>query len=190
MQEGSTPPEWDATNRILGVGLPKASVAVVNLSSYLSAGDLSIMALWGWIRELYESDETFWMTEAGADLQVPRTSDLLALLTRLVTEGGHEMITPARTLTLVHAVQQPIGRPTFQPNFRVRTEKLLYADYGMADSGFACGGVARRDADPCEQHVQDRFAGNLDGGGGQPVSARPDQYDPKRSRRNNPTGRA
>jgi hypothetical protein len=113
MQEGSTPPEWDATNRILGVGLPKASVAVVNLSSYLSAGDLSIMALWGWIRELYESDETFWMTEAGADLQVPRTSDLLALLTRLVTEGGHEMITPARTLTLVHAVQQPIGRPTF-----------------------------------------------------------------------------
>jgi hypothetical protein len=113
LQEGSAAPEWDAANRILRLGLEKSSVAVVDLSSYLSASDLSIMAVWGWIRELFETDEAYWMTQAGADTMVPYTSDLLALLTRLVTEGGHEMITPSRTLTMVHAVQQPIGRPAF-----------------------------------------------------------------------------
>jgi hypothetical protein len=50
---------------------------------------------------------------AESGILVPTTGDLAALLTRLVLEGGHEMITPARTLTLVHAVQQPLGSPTF-----------------------------------------------------------------------------
>ncbi len=113
LQEGSAPPEWDPAPRMLRLGLEKSAVAVVELSSYLSASDLSIMALWGWIRELFESDEAYWMTQASADSMVPYTSDLLALLTRLVTEGGHEMISPSRTLTMVHAVQQPIGRPAF-----------------------------------------------------------------------------
>ncbi len=113
MQEGSAAPEWDSTNRFLHLGLEKASVAIVDLSSYLSASDLSIMALWGWIREHFESGEAYWMAQTNANSMVPYTSDLLALLTRLVTEGGHEMITPSRTLTMVHAVQQPIGRPAF-----------------------------------------------------------------------------
>jgi hypothetical protein len=113
LQEGSAPPEWDPAPRMLRLGLEKSAVAVVELSSYLSASDLSIMALWGWIRELFESDEAYWMTQASADSMVPYTSDLLALLTPLVTDGGHEMISPSRTLTMVHAVQQPIGRPAF-----------------------------------------------------------------------------
>ncbi|HLY43003.1 MAG TPA: hypothetical protein VKR52_17445 [Terracidiphilus sp.] len=113
LQEGSAPAEWDATNRLLHTGLAKASVAVVELSSYLTPSDLSIMAVWGWIREVFEVDENFLMTTSSADTLVPYTSDLLALLTRLVTEGGHDMITPSRTLTMVHAVQQPIGLPTF-----------------------------------------------------------------------------
>lgn len=113
LQEGSTPPEWDATNGALRLGLPKASVAVVDLSSYLSAADLELMALWGWIRELFEADAAYLMTQSNANFSVPYTSDVLALLTRLVTEGGHEMITPSRTLTMVHAVQQPIGQPAF-----------------------------------------------------------------------------
>ncbi len=113
LQEASAPPEWDAASRILRVGLDKASVAVVDLSSYLSPSDLSIMALWGWIRELFEFDEAYLMTQSSANTLVPYASDLLALLTRLVMEGGHEMITPSRTLTMVHAVQQPLGLPTF-----------------------------------------------------------------------------
>lgn len=113
MQEGSVPPEWDASMRTLRLGLMKSAVAVVDLSSYLLPQDLSIMALWGWIRELFEIDESSLMTAATANTMVPYTSDILALLTRLVTEGGHEMISPSRTLTLVHAVQQPLGLPTF-----------------------------------------------------------------------------
>ena len=113
MQEASQPPEWDPATRTLRLGLEKSSVAVVDLSSYLSPSDLSIMAVWGWIRELFESDEAYLMTTAGANSLVPYSSDILALLTRLVTEGGHEMITPSRTLTMVHAVQQPIGLPAF-----------------------------------------------------------------------------
>jgi hypothetical protein len=113
MQEGTAPPEWDAVNRTLNIGLEKASVAVVDLSCYVSASDLAIMAVWGWIRELFEAETLAQMTDSSANLEVPYTSDLLALLTRLVTEGGHEMITPSRTLTLVHATQQPLGLPTF-----------------------------------------------------------------------------
>jgi hypothetical protein len=48
-----------------------------------------------------------------ADTFLGATSNLIALMTRLGLEGGHDMITPARTLTLVHAVQQPLGRPQF-----------------------------------------------------------------------------
>lgn len=113
LQEGTAPPEWDDTNRALNVGLAKASVAVVDLSCYLTAADLAIMAVWGWIRELFEAVTLAEMTDPSANLDVPYTSDLLALLTRLATEGGHEMITPSRTLTLVHATQQPLGLPAF-----------------------------------------------------------------------------
>jgi hypothetical protein len=113
LQEGTTAPEWEAGSRALHVGLEKASVAVVDLSCYLSASDLAIMAVWGWIRELFEAQTLAAMTDPSAYLDVPFRGDLLALLTRLVTEGGHEMITPARTLTLVHATQQPLGLPTF-----------------------------------------------------------------------------
>jgi len=113
LHEGSAPPEWEGASRTLHVGLPKAGVAVVELSCYLTPADLTLMAMWTWIREVFEADETSLMGQSDANSLVPYTSDLLALLTRLVTEGGHGMITPARTLTMVHAVQQPIGFPAF-----------------------------------------------------------------------------
>lgn len=113
LHEGSVAPEWDGSSRILHVGLPKAGVGVVDLSCYMTPEDLTLMAVWGWIREVFEADETYLMTQSDANSLVPYTSDLLALLTRLVIEGGHGMITPARTITMVHAVQQPIGFPAF-----------------------------------------------------------------------------
>jgi hypothetical protein len=113
MKEGSATPAWDAANRVLTVTLQKAAVAAVALSSYVTPGDLSIMGVWGWIREYFEAQEAASMTNSSADITVNLTSDTLALLTRLALEGGHEMLTPSRTLTLVHAVQQPLGLPTF-----------------------------------------------------------------------------
>ena len=103
LDEGSGPPAFveNATERVLTVHLPKADVATVALSSYVTDRDtsqppriLSTMAIWSWIVDANPPD--------------------LDALKRLALEGGHWMITPPRTLTLVHAVQKPLIEPQFQ----------------------------------------------------------------------------
>jgi hypothetical protein len=111
--EGSQPPSWDAASRVLTVCLQKGTVVTVPLSSYLLPPDLDVMGVWGWLRELFEALETSAIRSTDADSELAPTSTDIAEVTRLVLEGGHEMMTPARTLTLVHAVQQPLGEPTF-----------------------------------------------------------------------------
>ncbi len=111
--EGNQPPAWDSTSRVLTVSLQKGGFVTVPLSSYLLPPDLDVMGVWGWLRELFEASEMSAMQSSDADSQLTTTSTDIAEVTRLVLEGGHEMITPARTLTLVHAVQQPLGEPTF-----------------------------------------------------------------------------
>jgi hypothetical protein len=111
--DGTATPSWDDAHRLLVVSLPKATVATVELSSYVGDGDLELMGVWGWLRELFEAGELAAVQSPTADLGVTATSDFIALLTRLVREGGHALITPSKSLTLVHAVQQPVGRPTF-----------------------------------------------------------------------------
>jgi hypothetical protein len=113
IEEGSGAPNWDAALRTLTVSLPKATEAEVPLSSFITEPQLELMGVWGWIREIAEAAESSAMLNPSAGSAVPFTSDLFALLTRLVLEGGHELITPSRTLTLVHAVQQPLGEPAF-----------------------------------------------------------------------------
>ncbi|HWE50181.1 MAG TPA: hypothetical protein VG273_10350 [Bryobacteraceae bacterium] len=109
--EGTGLPAWDAAARVLTVHLQKGTMVTVPLSSYLLPPDLDIMGVWGWLRELFEALETSSVGSANADLSLSATSTDVAEVTRLVLEGGHEMITPQRTLTLVHAVQQPLGEP-------------------------------------------------------------------------------
>ena len=48
-----------------------------------------------------------------AHLLPERPVDLIAHVLQRAVEGGHWMINPPTLLTLVHAVQQPIGRPAF-----------------------------------------------------------------------------
>ncbi len=103
LDEGSGPPAFveSATERVLTVHLPKATIATVALSSYLTddatsrpTSMLSTMKIWSWI------------TEANP----PNLSTLRAL----ALQGSHWMLTPPRILTLVHAVQQPLIEPQFQ----------------------------------------------------------------------------
>ncbi|HSY34590.1 MAG TPA: hypothetical protein VK814_02455 [Acidobacteriaceae bacterium] len=110
--EGNALPQWDATNRVLTVSLQKASLVTVPLSCYLKPADLAMMGVWGWLREFFEALELSAL-QTGGDYQFTQTSDNIAQITRLVLEGGYPMITPPQTLTLVHAVQQPLGEPTF-----------------------------------------------------------------------------
>jgi hypothetical protein len=99
LDEGSAPPTFveNDAERVLTVHLPKAEVVNVQLSCYLTDEDsshpprmLSTMKIWSWIEE-----------------SAPE-------LRQLAVDGGHWMLTPPRTLTLVHAVQQPLIEPQFQ----------------------------------------------------------------------------
>lgn len=109
--EKSAPPVWDATERVLTVFLAKGETAVVPLSSYMERDDLALMGVWQWLREYIER-----VTIAKPPRQSLRPGgpdDEIAHILQRVVEGGHWMLTPPRLLTLVHAVQKPIGRPEF-----------------------------------------------------------------------------
>jgi hypothetical protein len=111
LADGSQSPTWDPKGRVLTVFLPKASSFLVPLSSYLLPDDLKLMGVWQWLREaidlyaLISPD----IPPLDPDLDAERVQHLL----QRAVEGGHWMITPPRILTLVHAVQQPIGHPAF-----------------------------------------------------------------------------
>jgi hypothetical protein len=111
--EGGGQPVWDPATRVLHVYLPKAEMTEVPLSCYLNEGELSLMGIWDWMRQFIEAEETYAMQNTGAGEAVPLGADAFALLTRWVLEGGHPMLTPSLQLMMVHAVQQPIGRPEF-----------------------------------------------------------------------------
>ncbi|PWT85161.1 MAG: hypothetical protein C5B56_14465 [Proteobacteria bacterium] len=113
LMEGNQQPSWDASSRVLTVYLPKSYVVQVPLSCWLLPPDLDAMGVWGWLRELFEAQKAADVQSFFANATFTRGSFDVAQVTRLVLEGGHEMVTPARTLTLVHAVQQPLGEPDF-----------------------------------------------------------------------------
>jgi hypothetical protein len=81
--------EWDDDARVLTVRLEKGEVRTVRLSSYLEHRDLGLLGVWRW-------------AEGSPD------DDALA---RSAVEGAHWMLTPFRTLVLVHAVKRPLCAP-------------------------------------------------------------------------------
>ena len=82
---------WDDSDRVLTVLLGKGETAVVRYSCFPMAERLGLMAVWQrWIQG----------SEGEADL------------TALALDGGHWMISPYRTLVLVHAVARPLCAPT------------------------------------------------------------------------------
>jgi hypothetical protein len=106
-----TRPQWDPATRVLTVFMPKGHTAVVPLSSTMTPADLKLMGLWQWLREFTDLVAIF-----GAQpghLMPGQPVDLIAHVLQRAVEGGHWMINPPTLLTLVHAVQQPIGQPSF-----------------------------------------------------------------------------
>lgn len=104
-------PRWDPAARLLTVFLPKGQTAVVPLSSYLTPRDLTLMGQWQWLREFVDLATIFGAQPAHLRPELP--VDLLAQVLQRAVEGGHWLITPPTLLTLVHAVQQPLGQPAF-----------------------------------------------------------------------------
>jgi hypothetical protein len=104
-------PVWHPDERLLTVFLPKGSMCVVPVSSFLELEDLKQMGVWQWIREYAERLAV--ASPAPDPLRPGEDVDRVAHVLQRVVEGGHWMLTPPHLLTLVHAVQQPLGVPTF-----------------------------------------------------------------------------
>ncbi len=111
--DGDGPPRWDPDERVLTVALPKGTTHVVPMSSCCDAEDLKALGIWAWLREYVEHVTTSARGVESAYFESPAARDRLAHVLQLAAEGGHRMITPPRLLTLVSAVQQPIGHPAF-----------------------------------------------------------------------------
>ncbi len=111
--DGDAPPHWDPDGRVLTVALPKGTTHVIPMSSCCDAEDLKVHGIWAWLREYVEHVTTSAQGVESAYYESPAARDRLAHVLALAAEGGHRMITPPRLLTLVSAVQQPIGHPAF-----------------------------------------------------------------------------
>lgn len=111
LADGEGVPQWDAENRVLTVFLPKGTSATVPLTSYLRPDDLKLMGVWQWLREYIDQKAIFSPDPNGLDPY--EAMDAIAHILQRAVEGGHWMLTPPHLLNLVHAVQQPLGVPTF-----------------------------------------------------------------------------
>lgn len=113
LADGTAAPSWDGQLRVLTVRLGKAESAVVPLGCYVDPADLEILGVWNWVRELYEQSQASALEQGEAGRALVSLADEFAALTRLTLDGGNEMITPRLSLSVVHAVQQPLGRPAW-----------------------------------------------------------------------------
>jgi hypothetical protein len=97
--EGTGAPQWNAGSRVLTVQLPRGRVAQVRYSCRVKADDLDLLGMWAWLKEYIESEGP-----------VDHTLDELKVL---ATKGQLWLLTPYRTLELVHAIRQPLAPPAF-----------------------------------------------------------------------------
>lgn len=104
-------PQWDPSSRALAVYLPKGETAVVPLSSYMSPQGLKLMGQWEWLRQYIELITVF--AAQPQYLQPGEAVDRINHILQRAAEGGHWMLNPPLLLTVVHAVQQPLGVPRF-----------------------------------------------------------------------------
>jgi hypothetical protein len=84
-------PAWDAATHQLTVQLAQGETATVRMASYLDPSDLPTMGVWAWTEDAAPAD--------------------LASLKAATVDGRNWLHLPFRTLTLVHAVQQPLAIP-------------------------------------------------------------------------------
>lgn len=107
LKEGVGTPVWNAGDRVLTVFLPKGESRRISLSSYLPGdGPLRFLGMWSWLIERLDQ------LVASGQLTPNDRNARESQLKSLAMLGILWMLTPARTITLVHAVQQPLEPPT------------------------------------------------------------------------------
>lgn len=100
-------PCWDGKTRTLTVFLRKGEIAPVRYACAVRTDLVHHLALPEWV---------------GANPPWPNPG-------LLATFGAHWMITPDRTLTLVHATQHPVCPPAFANLHQTRPDLATYADF-------------------------------------------------------------
>lgn len=99
--EGTGTPAWNGNHRVLTVQLPKGRTADVRYSSRIDDADRELLGPWKWIVDYLDEGGTLPPGVTMAELE------------ELARQGQLWQLTPYRTLTLVHAVRQPLVAPTF-----------------------------------------------------------------------------
>jgi photosystem II stability/assembly factor-like uncharacterized protein len=94
-----------SSNNVLTVAIPKAVVTDVQLSSYVDEADLPLLGQFVWSQG---SDPTNYNNYLRSN----------------AVAGQLWAITPYRTLTLVHAVRQPLQTPEFSQNFLANKSQI------------------------------------------------------------------
>jgi hypothetical protein len=98
------PPHWDPATRVLTVFLAKGETAQVPFSSVPRADRLDALGAVQWIA-----------AAAGTDLE------------GRIVGGWHWMVSPARTMTLVHAVQRPLAPAQLSSGHAAKTTGATFA---------------------------------------------------------------
>lgn len=95
LEEGNLASDWDINNRTFTVRLPKGQRIKLKVSTFWREKDLKeLSAIWGLIRE--------------------GTASNIAEIEAEALSGRHWMVSPSRTMELVHAVQQPVEAPVLE----------------------------------------------------------------------------
>ncbi len=95
LEEGEIDAKWNSSDRIFTVYLPKGYRMRIRYSTFWREKDMKqLSAVWKMVADEKPSN--------------------LAELENLAKAGQHWMVSPARELELVHAVQQPVNEPVIQ----------------------------------------------------------------------------
>ncbi|MBW4717798.1 hypothetical protein [Saccharothrix obliqua] len=114
--EGEGKPDFDALFRVLTVRVPKGRTFEVRYRSRVDAADLALLGQWAWLVRAVRSGEV--TPPPGTTLDSLRDSAVL---------GRMWLLTPYRTLTLVHATKRPVSPPVFAKPVAVRLPGQTYA---------------------------------------------------------------
>jgi hypothetical protein len=112
--EGSAKPVLPSAKNghLLTVSLPKAAVVEIQCASGIERSDLDLLGLWEWFKQ-----------------QGIATSKLEAS----ALAGLVWMLTPPRTVLLVHAVRQPLTAPAFSSSFAIQPRALADTTATLSD---------------------------------------------------------
>lgn len=107
--EGTGKPKFDPLFRVLTVQVPKGRTFDVSYSSVLADADIDLLGPWKWLTDAV----------AAGTVTLP-SGTTLASLRALARQGRLWQLTPFRTLTLVHAIKQPLTPPALVKPVAVR----------------------------------------------------------------------